>query len=392
MSVTISGGVPLRSTIGFVVLIALGMGITVGSAADDQAYLGIFAETSLTVMPSMAGMPGMADMLKDLPKGVELPPGMAAMFEGAKPERKLDIRLWSPGVAPQDATAWIAPPAGLKVGKRLDLELYRPTAAESDDMAMPPGMPKFEEMTIKIYWGSSPTVKPDQPRIIKVGDMPAEQKAEMQAQAKAAMAQGGYFYKPDWTTAHWPTEKQPGVIADDASLVGDYALTTNYTGNVTIGAPAAVNFLAPFALSSPDTAQAPDLTKAIPFQWTAIPNALGIHAGITGMEGRNTIVIWTSSESMPEGWTMPDMGYLQMAEVQQYVRAEIMMPGAATEVTVPAGIFAKCMMPMLAMVGYGPGAALPQGQPLPRIQTKTTLSMNLGDMAKAAGGMMPPGQ
>lgn len=382
----------MRSRLVFVTLIALGAGITVGAAADDQAYLGIFAETSLTVMPGMAEMPGMADMIKNLPKGVELPPQVAAMLKGGEPERKLDIRLWSPGIAPNDAFAWIAPPAGLKAGKRLDLELYRPTAAEATgDMAMPPGMPKFEEMTIKIYWGSSPTVRPGQPRVIKIGDMPAEQKAQMQAQAKAAMAQGGYFYKPDWTTAHWPTEKQPGTIANEASLVGDYALTTNYTGNVTIGAPQNVDFLAPFKLSSPDTTQAPDLTQAIPIQWDAIANALGIHAGITGMEGRNTIVIWTSSESMPEGWTMPDMGYLQMAEVRRYVDAEIMMPGTATEVTVPAGIFAKCMMPMLMMVGYGPGAALAEGQPLPRIQTKTALNMNLGDMSKAAGGMMGPG-
>jgi hypothetical protein len=42
-------------------------------------------------------------------------------------------------------------------------------------------------------------------------------------------------------------------------------------------------------------------------------------------------------------------------------------------------------MAMLTMVGYGPGAALGAGQPLPRIQTKTSLMATLG--GKAMSGM-----
>jgi len=382
----------LRNRLALVMLVSLGLCVGVGPAADDQAYLGIFAETSLTAMPGMASMPGMADMLKNLPEGVELPPQVAAMLKGGEAQRKLDIRLWSPGIAPKDATAWVVPPAGLKAGNKLNLALYRPTAQQGE-VAMPPGMPKFEEMTIKIYWGSSPTVRPGQPRIIRVADMPADKKAEMQAKQQAAMAQGGsYYYKPDWTTAHWPNEDDEGTIANDATLTGDYALTTSYTGNVTLPVPANVNFLAPFTLSSPDPKEVPDLTKALPLKWAAIPNALGLHARISGMEGRSTIVIWTSSENLPEGMESIDTDYPQMAEVRQWVADKIMMEGTATECVVPEGIFAKCAMAMLSMVGFGPGAALDQGQPIPRLQTKTTFNMNMSDMAKAAGMMMGPGE
>jgi len=372
-----------RKTV-WIALALLAVSVTAGLAAEGQAYLGIFAETSVNIMPGMAAMlpPGM-----DLSK---LPPEVAAMLKGG-PQRKLDVRLWSPGIAAQDATAWIAPPAGLKLGNRLDLELYRPTVeeGESGPGEMPPGTPKFEEMTIKIYWGSSPTVKPGQPKVIKIGDLTDAQKAEMEAQAKAAMARAGnWFYKPDWTTAHWPHEKQPGVIKDDASLVGEYALTTNYTGNIKIAAPENVDFLAPFELSSPDPKGAPDLTKPIELVWEQIPNALGLHAHIFGMEGMKTIIIWTSSEVLPEGMTMPSFDYLEMAEVRKYVDEQVMMKGDTAAATVPEGIFANTMMAMLSMVGYGPGASLPEGQPLPRIQTKTTLSMMLGDMMKGMGGMM----
>jgi len=372
------------------VWIALGLlaiSVTAGLAAEGQAYLGIFAETSVSIMP------GMAAMLKNLPPGMDvskLPPEVAAMLKGGA-QRKLDVRLWSPGIAAQDATAWVAPPVGLKLGNRLDLQLYRPTAEEGEGGPgiMPPGAPKFEDMTIKIYWGSSPTVRPGQPKIIKIGDLTGDQKAEMEAQAKATMARAGnWFYKPDWTTAHWPHEKQPGVIKDDASLVGDYALTTNYTGNIKIAAPENVDFLAPFELSSPDPTETPDLTKPLELTWKQIPNALGLHAGITGMEGTTTIIIWTSSEVLPEGMTMPSFDYLEMAEVRKYVDQQVMMTGDATSSTVPEAIFANCPMAMLSMVGYGPGASLPEGQPLPRIQTKTTLTMMLGDMMKGMGGMM----
>ena len=40
---------------------------------------------------------------------------------------------------------------------------------------------------------------------------------------------------------------------------------------------------------------------------------------------------------------------------------------------------------MLTMIGYGSGAALAEGQPLPRVQTKTTLNAMLG--GKAMGEM-----
>ena len=49
-------------------------------------------------------------------------------------------------------------------------------------------------------------------------------------------------------------------------------------------------------------------------------------------------------------------------------------------------------MPSMTMVGYGPGTALEKGQPLPRVQSKTTLMVNLGGaMMKGRGGRPGPG-
>lgn len=75
---------------------------------------------------------------------------------------------------------------------------------------------------------------------------------------------------------------------------------------------------------------------------------------------------------------MGDMGFLQMAEVRDYVSKTVFMGPDRTSVNVPAGIFKDADFAMLNMVGYGPGAALDKAQPLPRIQTKTSLMVMLG--------------
>jgi hypothetical protein len=370
---------------------------SIAHAEQDQAFLAIQAETK---MMKMAGMPAMPKMPK-MPEGMKLPPGVKmpsaaqmGMMSG-EPTRVLNVRLWSPSLAPADAFAYIAPPAGLKQGNRLDLALYRPkpeegTSGPGDDAQFSPeSSPDF---TIKIYWGSSETVKDGQPKIIKWTGLTADQKAEMKKQGSRARAgASSYFYKPNWTTGYWPTDKQPGEIDPEASLVGNYALTTNYTGNVSIDAPENVNFLAPIDMASPDLTAKIDFARFIAFKWQQIPNALGLYASIMGMEGKNTLILWSSSEVFKDG-LMGDLGFPQMAEVREFVKQTVFMKGDQTKVNVPAGIFKDADMAMFSMYGYGPGAALDKAQPLPRIQTKTSLSIMLGGKKMASMGPMDGGE
>lgn len=354
------------------VVLALLGGSLVPTSPEDQAYFAILAETKVG---RMAGMPPMD--FGDLPPGIKLPP-QAMMFSG-QAARLLNIRLWSPSIAPANATASVAPPAGLKQGPKLDLELYRPEAAGGTGKIQgfdPEADP--EKFTIKIYWGSSETVKEGQPRIITWGGLTPEQKEAMNNRAREAQAgSSSYYYKAGWTTGYWPTKSQPGQIDKAASLVGKYSLTTNYTGNVDIEAPSNVDFLAGIIMSSPNLDNKIDLKKSIQFKWSEIANALGLNATIMGMEGKNTLILWSSSEVFTEG-LMGDMGFLQMAEVRDYVSKTIFMEGNRTNVNVPAGIFQNADFAMMNMAGYGPGAALDKAQPLPRIQTKTSLMIMLG--------------
>jgi len=358
--------------------LALLGGFATPAASEDQAYLAILAETKIG---RMAGMPPID--LSQIPAGIKLPP-QALMFAG-KAVRLLNVRLWSPSIAPADAKASIAPPAGLKQGDKLDLELYRPEGTSGSGKVQGFDPDSNPDYTIKIYWGSSDTVKEGQPKIIKWTGMTADQQEAMKQRAREANAASSYFYKAGWTTGYWPTKSQPGNIDLGASLVGKYSLTTSYTGNVDIEAPENVNFLAPIEMSSPNLDNKIDLKKSIPFAWKGIPNALGQYASIMGMEGKNTLIIWSSSEVFVDN-LLGDMGFLQMAEVRDYVAKTMFMAGDRTSVTVPAGIFQNADFAMLNMAGYGPGAALDKAQPLPRIQTKTSLMLMLGGKKMNFGG------
>lgn len=344
--------------------------------ADDTAFLAILAETH---QMRMAGMKLIK--MPALPPGVKLPAGISIP---GQVKRSLTVRLWSPSIAPDSATASLAVPAGLQLGDKLDLELYRPTAQENAGQTGGPGAGSApQDFTIKIYWGSSATVQAGQPKIIKLGDLTADQMMEMSKRAKESSPMrgqnngGSYFYKPNWTTGHWPGANGGGDIQEGASLTGSYKLSTNYTGNVDIDVPSSVDFLPPIDISNPDLSNKVPLDQALDFKWSSLSNALGINASILGMVGQNTMIVWSCSESYTNS-LMANTDYMQMADVKQSVADKLFLDPSATGMTVPAGIFADADFVTMTMVAYGTGTAVDKAQPIPRVQTKSTLQVVLG--------------
>lgn len=371
---------------------ALVAGAVLAAQQGDKAYWGVFVETQ---MSRNVGMPDMSEMMRNMPAEVlaQMPAEVRAMMAGGATKR-IYTRLWSPGIAPRDARATVYPPAGAKLGEKLDLDLYRPRPAtgrtdpDDEDETFQPPKGKF---TIKEYWGSSPTVKPGQPRVTEVewGTISPEQQAEIRSAMEDAES---LEYRPDWTTGYWPGDDDQVVVEDGAKLEGTFRLETTYTGGTTVEVPATVNFLEGIEFSSPKLSEAPDLTEAMAFEWKRIAGVLGFEAQITGMVGQDTVIIWYSSEVEPEA--RGNDSFMQMAEVRALVEQRRFMPGDATEVTVPAGIFVDADMVMMNMTGYGTGAANDEGDPRARVQTKTTFNGMLGGkmMADATGGAgVPPG-
>ncbi|HWD38866.1 MAG TPA: hypothetical protein VG944_08465 [Fimbriimonas sp.] len=356
-------------------LLLMGLATTAAaSTAQDQSYLAIFAETHAT---RIAGTKVVK--LPPLPPGVKLPPAALAMLPTA-PKKLLSVRLWSPTLAPDGATASIVPPSGLGLGDKLDLDLFRPTprtgggaggGGGNGGSGSPP------DFTIKFYWGSSDSVQPGQPKVFNLATLTPAQQMEMgQAMIKAQAARGdNYYYKDNWTTGYWPAKGELGEVKE-GSLVGTYNLNSSYAGNVSIDAPSDVDFLAPIEMTSPNLDNPVPLDGSIAFQWNPIANCLGSYATAMGPEGEHTLIVWSSSDQFVDQ-IMADTSYLQMAEVKDRVASHLFMPGDRTNMTIPGGIFKSCKAVIFNMIGYGPGAAREGVTPLPRIQTKTTLSITI---------------
>jgi len=357
-------------------LCAVSLGIAV--SAENQAVLTLFAETSTM---KMVGMPDLSEMLAGIdPSLLAKMPGMAQMPMFA-PTRSLKVELESPGIAPENATAWLAVPPGLKLGPRLDLGIWRPQAptqeteeATEPASSSPSEMPKF---TLKYYWGSSPTVKPGQPEVMTQESLGAEQMEALAREMQEGLGEAMRAASGQSTLASWPTTEQPGQIAQDAQMPGAYALTTNYTGNAQFQVPDPLTFLAAIDLASPSLKESPPLDQPIVVAWNPIPGVLGYQATAVGLVGQDTVITWTSSEVKPQlGTEMHWTGFTPSEKVKSLVDSKVFMGPDRKEVTIPAGIFKGCDSLFFMMTGYGPGI-VKGGNPEVRVHAQTTLNMVL---------------
>jgi hypothetical protein len=351
----------------------------------EKSNVGIFAETRLM---RMAGMKPFK--MPELPAGIKLPANIRRNMPGS-PTRALLVRLWSSNSAPDNAEASLSIPSGLELGDKLDLQIYRPTPPQGGGGGgqSSSGSSKPEDITIKIYWGSSATVRDGQPKVFHLNDLTTDGQMMMMHRMSQMnpMGSASGVFKSTGTTAYWPDPKDSPEIKDDATMLGTYTLNSNFAGTSTIDAPSGVDFLAPIDISSPNLDEKPPLDGSLAFQWSQIPNCLGIYATAFGYQkdhDSTTLIFWTSSENYADKVT-GELGYMQMADVKDAVSQQIFMSGDSTAVTVPAGIFKDCEFAMYNMFGYGPGAANDAALPIPRIQTKTDLTVMLTGKGRRGG-------
>ncbi len=357
----------------------------VASQTGENANLGIFVETRLMRIPGMKPF-----KMPKLPPGITLP-AAARQFMPGSPTRSLKVKLWAPVTAPDDATATLAVPSGLQLGDKLNLSIYKPappsssgagggTSSPSNNPSQPP------DFTIKIYWGSSATVRDGQPKVFSLANLTSEGRSVMMSRmSQMRMGGASMTYRDHGTTAFWPGTGDSGEIKDEATMPGTYTVNSSFAGSSTVEAPSGVDFLAPIEITSPNLDQKVALDGPLAFQWNQIPNCLGQYATAFGMQDKNTLILWSSSENFGDRIS-GDMGYLQMADVKSLVDQNTFLKGDATSVTIPAGIFKDCSVALYNMFGYGPGAANDGSSPVARIQTKTDLTVLLARPSRGGPG------
>lgn len=353
-----------------------GMGAMAGAMRGAQGGGGLFGALGGLVKGGMGGSGG--NVFGNTKAG-----GMGA------PGKYVDISvgtLQNPQL--QAAAQQIQPPFGLASPLKLvsPPPPEKPEPVEPDDKVVEPHYEK-PKGKISLYWGCGDNVRAGQPRTLDMAHAGVEDIAKFfvmrNSTTRGARLRAG---EPSW-----PNKEDDRRVPDNASLVGEHAITGD-------GIPEGFKF----SLDERQDLMAPlELTQtpqdgAVQLGWKPVPQSRGYFISVLGAKGQKgggdsaEVVIWTSSE-------LPEMGYALVeyqtnVSVDKWVKEKVVLPPTATRCTVPKGIFGEEGAGMLRMIAYGSESYFaypprpkdvkkpwePQWQA--KVRTKSTLFSMLGGM------------
>ena len=299
--------------------------------------------------------------------------GMVGSLFGSKSasvSKTMDLRLANPADIPDGYSAEHTVPAAMGIGPNLPLKGERRSTGSGGEE----GKPGEPEGRILIYWGCSDTVQKGQPEIIDFKAMGKNMSPEVMAmvrQARAGKGGGnsataGESLPP--RTVWWPAgDANFKGIPAEASAVGEHVVKASFMHEdirYTIGSE--LDFLEPLNLKAGG-----DIKSAVPLNWDGLTRARGYNLNAVGAAEKE-VVIWMAARNKSP-----------------------MLPASQTNCTIPAGIFEKVQMAMVAEEGVGPtgGFAYPpqeKGKPkkpliwAARVRVSTSDTALLG-MQQAAG-------
>lgn len=300
---------------------------------------------------------------------------VGSMFgkQGTSVSKLMDLRLASPADIPDGYSAEHTVPDGMRIGPRLPLKGERRATGGSG------GETTHDEPEgrILIYWGCSETVAKGQPQVIDVKAMSKSMSPEVMAMVQQAQSRKGGG-KPSNSeslpprTVWWPAgDPDFKGIPTEASAVGEHVVKASFMNeDIRYTIDGGLDFLEPLNLKADG-----DLKSAVSLRWDGLSRVKGYNLNAVGATEKE-IVIWMAERNKSP-----------------------MLPASQTTCSIPAGIFEKTQMAMVAEEGVGPtgGFAYPpqeKGKPKRpliwtarvRVSTSDTAMLGLQEAAAGAAG------
>jgi hypothetical protein len=192
-----------------------------------------------------------------------------------------------------------------------------------------------------LYWGCGPEIRPGQPKILDMatagpGDFAKFFVGRSATQRGAHLAAG----RPVW-----PNPDDSRMVPANASLQGEHAFSgKGIPDGFRFKIPAAQDLMPPLTLDQAESNGATDLS------WNAIATARAYFVSAMGSNGKEDMVMWTSSELADTGFGLMD--YQTNAAVDRWLKEKVLLASNTTRCTVPKGIFGE-HGGMLRLIAYG---------------------------------------
>ena len=213
-----------------------------------------------------------------------------------------------------------------------------PPRDEEDVRHEEPEKPKGRML---LYWGCGPEIRPGQPKILDMATAGPGDFAKFFV-GRSATQRGAHLAA---ARPVWPNPDDSRMVPASASLQGEHAFSgKGIPDGFRFKIPAAQDLMPPLTLDQAESNGATDLS------WNAIATARAYFVSAMGSNGKEDMVMWTSSELADTGFGLMD--YQTNAAVDRWLKEKVLLASNTTRCTVPKGIFGE-HGGMLRLIAYG---------------------------------------
>lgn len=213
--------------------------------------------------------------------------------------------------------------------------------AARDDEEVRHEEPEKPKGRMLLYWGCGPAIRPGQPKVLDMATAAAGDYAKFFV-GRSATQRGAHSAagRPLWPN---PTDKR--MVPANASLVGEHVFSgKGIPDGFRFQIPAAQDLMPPLVLEQADKGGATDLS------WNAIATARAYFVSAMGSNGKEDMVMWTSSELPDTGFGLLD--YQTNPAVDRWLKEKVLLSPQTTRCSVPKGVFGE-NGGMLRLIAYG---------------------------------------
>jgi len=192
-----------------------------------------------------------------------------------------------------------------------------------------------------LYWGCGSAIRQGQPRVVDMATASAGDYAKFFV-ARSATQRGAHSAAG---RPVWPSSADGRMVSATASLVGEHAFSgKGIPDGFRFKVPPAQDLMPPLALEQAVKDGVTDLN------WNAIATARAFFVSAMGSNGKEEMVMWTSSELADTGFGLMD--YQTNAAVDRWLKEKVLLAPTTTSCSVPKGIFGE-HGGMLRVIAYG---------------------------------------